>query len=408
MHLEMKTRCEKCGGTLLPDGEAYVCSYECTLCPSCTLNTKGICPNCGGELARRPRRKTLTRGGENRDLRIPGSRGPWLIWVVSFGLWTFIALVNAASMYQFDRSLGRPASLAFTVAHVVLRGLVYPVWDPRIGGYAYAVRNPHTYAFSIQWILFERLFFYNLVDDIFSAYLPVVLIAHAVWYQKRFKDRDLRAFELEAQLAKAHLQELKRQLQPHFLFNTLHSISALMLTNVRAADRMIARLSDLLRMSLENSEIQVTTLSHELEFLTGYLEIEKVRFADRLNIVLDVAPDALDAQMPHLLLQPLVENAVRHGISRRSAGGEIRIAVSCDAHSLYLRIRDNGPGLPDSGADQSTIGLGLRATRERLQTLYGSDHSVDIRDVPEGGVEACVRIPFRAARPLPYEAASGD
>ncbi len=455
MHLEMKTRCEKCGGTLLPDGEAYVCSYECTLCPSCTLNTKGICPNCGGELARRPRRKTLTRGGENRDLRIPGSRGPWLIWVVSFGLWTFIALVNAASMYQFDRSLGRPAtfvkeitlplinnviyafltpvlfgiamrypilrtnwmrrtglhmvaSLAFTVAHVVLRGLVYPVWDPRIGGYAYAVWNPHTYAFSIQWILFERLFFYNLVDDIFSAYLPVVLIAHAVWYQKRFKDRDLRAFELEAQLAKAHLQELKRQLQPHFLFNTLHSISALMLTNVRAADRMIARLSDLLRMSLENSEIQVTTLSHELEFLTGYLEIEKVRFADRLNIVLDVAPDALDAQMPHLLLQPLVENAVRHGISRRSAGGEIRIAVSCDAHNLYLRIRDNGPGLPDSGADQSTIGLGLRATRERLQTLYGSDHSVDIRDVPEGGVEACVRIPFRAERLLRYEAVSGD
>jgi len=203
---------------------------------------------------------------------------------VSFGLWTFIALVNAASMYQFDRSLGRHvtfvkeitlpvinnviyafltpvlfgiamrypilrtnwmrrtglhvvASLAFTVAHVVLRGLVYPVWDPRIGDYAYAVWNPHTYAFSIQWILFERLFFYNLVDDIFSAYLPVVLIAHAVWYQKRFKDRDLRAFELEAQLAKAHLQELKRQLQPHFLFNTLHSISALMLTNVRAADR---------------------------------------------------------------------------------------------------------------------------------------------------------------------------
>jgi LytS/YehU family sensor histidine kinase len=260
--------------------------------------------------------------------------------------------------------------------------------------------------------LFERLFFYNLVDDIFSTYLPVVLIAHAVWYQKMFKDRDLRTFELEAQLAKAHLQALKSRLQPHFLFNTLHSISTLMLTDVRAADRMISHLSDLLRMSLENSEIQVTTLSRELEFLTGYLEIEKVRFTDRLNIVLDVAPDALDAQIPHLLLQPLVENAVHHGISKRSSGGEIRIAVSCDAHNLYLRIRDNGPGLSDSGADsgagQPVIGLGLRATRERLQTLYGSKHSVDIRDAPEGGVEACVRIPFRAVRHPPYEVISGD
>jgi two-component system, LytTR family, sensor kinase len=455
MHLGMKTQCEKCGSTLLADGEAYLCSYECTFCRDCTLNMNGVCPNCGGELVRRPQRKTLTSSGENRGLRIPGSRRPWLIWVVSFGVWTFMALVNAGSMYQFDRSVGRyvtftkeitlplinyviyafltpvifgiamrypiqrtnwvrrtglhaVASVAFTVGHVVLRGLVYPVWDPRISNYSYAVWNPHTYAFSIQWILFERLFFYNLVDDIFSTYLPVVLIAHAVWYQKMFKDRDLRTFELEAQLAKAHLQALKSRLQPHFLFNTLHSISTLMLTDVRAADRMISHLSDLLRMSLENSEIQVTTLSRELEFLTGYLEIEKVRFADRLNIVLDVAPDALDAQIPHLLLQPLVENAVHHGISRRSSGGEIQIAVSCDAHNLYLRIRDNGPGLSESGAGQPAIGLGLRATRERLRTLYGNEHSIDIRDAPEGGVEACVRIPFRAARPLPYEVISGD
>jgi two-component system LytT family sensor kinase len=444
MHLEMKTQCEKCGSALLADGEAYVCSYECTFCGDCTVKMNGTCSHCGGELVRRPQRKTLPQSGDDRSQRIPGSRRPWLVWVVSFGVWTFMALVNAGSMYQFDRSLGRnvtfakeitlplvnylifafltpvifgiamrypiqrsnwvrrtglhvAAAVAFTVAHVILRGLIYPVWDPRIGNYASAMRNPYTHAFSIQWILFERLFFYNLVDDIFSTYLPVVLIAHALWYQKMFKDRDLRTFELEAQLAKAHLQALKSRLQPHFLFNTLHSISTLMLTDVRAADRMISHLSDLLRMSLENSEIQVTTLSHELEFLTGYLEIEKVRFADRLNIVLDIAPDALDAQIPHLLLQPLVENAVHHGISRRSSGGEIRIAVSCDAHNLYLRIRDNGPGLSDTTAGQPGIGLGLRATRERLRTLYGNKHSVEIRDAPEGGVEACVRIPFRAA-----------
>jgi len=114
-------------------------------------------------------------------------------------------------------------SLAFTLVHVCLRGLVYPVWDPRVRGYAYAAWNPHTHVLSVQWILFERLFLYNLVEDIFSIYLPIVLIAHAVCYYQRFRDRELRTSELETQLAKAHLRALKSQLQPHFLFNTMHS-----------------------------------------------------------------------------------------------------------------------------------------------------------------------------------------
>jgi LytS/YehU family sensor histidine kinase len=205
------------------------------------------------------------------------------------------------------------------------------------------------------------------------------------------------------------LLALKSQLQPHFLFNTMHSISALMLTDVRAADRMMTRLSDLLRISLENDGIQIITLNQELEFVTGYLEIEKVRFEDRLTVVFDIAPDTLDALVPHLILQPLVENAVRHGISRRSTNGEIRIAASHDGRSLCLQVRDNGPGMGEFDESQTKTGLGLRATRERLQTLYGIEQNMEIRSASEGGVEVELQIPFRSEpRPLVYEAAHAD
>jgi LytS/YehU family sensor histidine kinase len=202
------------------------------------------------------------------------------------------------------------------------------------------------------------------------------------------------------QLAKARLQTLKSNLQPHFLFNTMHSISALMLTDVAAADRMMARLSDLLRMSLENSEIQTTCLSRELEFVAGYLEIEKIRLEDRLNVVLDIAAETLDAQVPYLILQPLVENAIRHGISRMSSGGIVWITASHDGPRLLLRVRDNGPGCAKADA-LAGIGLGLRTTRERLHTLYGDEQSFEIRPDPVHGVEISVGIPFQIEAQLP-------
>jgi two-component system, LytTR family, sensor kinase len=365
-------------------------------------------------------------------------------------VWGFLALAEGFSMYQVDRSLGRPMSLAyeltiplinnlmfalmtpfvfsaalrhplqrgnwmrlsaihaagavaFCLVHVVGRAFLYPVWDPRVNGLAYAVFNWHTGVFRLDWVLLDRLFIYNLVTDVFSIYLPILVIAQAVLYYQRFRDREIRASQLEGQLAKAHLQALKTQLHPHFLFNTLHSISSLMHTDVAAADKMITRLGDLLRQGLENTGVQVTTLKGELEFLDNYLAIEKVRFEDRLTVVTDVAPDTLDARVPHLVLQPLVENAVRHGISKKSAPGEIRIAASRGDGRLYLRVTDNGPGLREH---PPRSGLGLRATRERLQTLYGENQSVGIRNTEEGGVEVCIWIPFSIeSRPLGYDAA---
>jgi len=289
--------------------------------------------------------------------------------------------------------------LLFTLAHITLRGITpFANWDEKTHVWASAVWNSQAHIFEINWPVFRSLFWYNALDDITGTYAPIVLIAHLVSYYQKLRDRERQTSQLETQLTKAHLRALKSQLQPHFLFNTMHSISALMLTDVPAADRMMTRLSDLLRMSLENDGVQVTRLSRELEFVNGYLEIEKVRFGDRLCVTLDIAPETLDAQVPHLLLQPLVENAVRHGVARLSANGQLRILASHDGRNLRLVIHDNGPGLRDSDASSSKAGLGLRATRERLQTLYGSDQSLDVRNLPEGGVEVSVRIPFQLVR----------
>ena len=252
------------------------------------------------------------------------------------------------------------------------------------------------HGFRIHWHMYKTLFLTNVVDDIITTYLPIVSIAHVMSYYQAFRARELRSSQLQAQLGKARLQALKNQLQPHFLFNTLNSISALMLTDVKAADRMITRLGDLLRTSLESAGTQMTTLRHELEFVSCYIEIEKVRFEERLNVTFDIAPETLDASVPHLLLQPLVDNAIKHGISMLLAGGEIRISAIREDTDLLLEVKDNGPGIRDL-RDSLSYGLGLRITRERLETIYGQNQSVQLLTLAEGGVVARVSIPLRMA-----------
>src|SRR5271169_267856 len=437
----MKLNCEGCQRGLPADSEAYVCSYECTFCADCAANGQSLCPHCGGELARRPRRVPLPETAEN-DPDIPGVRA-CLVWALSFGVWTFIGLAYTITIYQLYRSTGGSMSflsvlslqssqvltyflltpfvfalanrypvqrsnwpkrsmmllaggLVFTVAQVALRGMTpYAFWDPRVRHWVSAIWDSQAHVFRIQWHMYESLFLTNVVDDVFTTYLPVVLIAYVVSYYQRLRQRELRTSQLQTQLAKAHLQALKSQLQPHFLFNTMHSISALMLTDVPAADRMMTRLSDLLRMSLEAEGTQVTTLSRELEFVNCYLEIEKIRFEERLNVVWDVSPETLDAQVPHLLLQPLVDNAVKHGISRLTAAGEIRITGGTQNGELQLEIGENGPGFGKPGSLQHN-GLGLRVTRERLESLYGEDQSMELLSPPESGAAVRICIPFRA------------
>jgi LytS/YehU family sensor histidine kinase len=247
--------------------------------------------------------------------------------------------------------------------------------------------------------VFRDLFLTNVVDDVIFVYIPILLLAYTIAYYRQYRDRELQTSRLQAQLEKARLQALKSQLQPHFLFNTLNSISALMLTDVAAADRMITLLGDLLRISLETASTQMTTLSRELEFLTCYIEIEKVRFEERLTVNFDVANETLEASVPHLLLQPLVDNAIKHGISRLAAGGKILISAIQDHAELHLEVSDNGPGLRNPHHSSSPLGVGLRITRERLETIYGHDQSLELFSLPEGGFTARISIPLRGSFP---------
>ncbi len=431
-----KAACDSCERALSAHGELYICTFDHTFCPDCAAKAQYICGHCGGELSRKDEFEADGKSTAQRNQ-------PWLIWVASFGVWSIAALAAGATIYRLYRATRSPMALTsalgmqfcqiltyapltpfafafatrypihrnnwvirslvylagglvFTVAHVTLQSLTpFGFWDPNYHEWRSAIWDSHSHAFGIQWSVLPDQFLTSLFNDIFGAFIPIALVAHIVSYTRTLRERELRAAQLEEQLTKTRLQVLKSQLQPHFLFNTMHSISALMLTDVRAADRMLTRLGDLLRMSLELTGTQITTLSREIEFVNCYLEIEKARFAERLTVAFDISPETLDALVPHLLLQPLVDNAVKHGVSRLPGGGEIRIAATTQAHQLKIEICDNGPGISNRGALLSG-GLGLRITRERLASLYGHDQSLELLSLPEGGARARVCIPFLA------------
>ncbi len=242
------------------------------------------------------------------------------------------------------------------------------------------------------WYLMKNLCVHYLLTSMLMYWF--LTFGHLGWhYYQRFREREVQAAELQRQLVEARLEALRMQLNPHFLFNTLHAISALVHENPDAADRVIARLSELLRMSLDQSQPQEVALSKEMAFLDRYLEIEKTRFGERLTIQKQIEPEAKEALVPYLILQPLVENAIRHGIEQREDNGRLEIAAWRKDRRLELRISDNGPGLPETGASRPA-GIGLANTRSRLSHLYGSDYRLDLKDGASGGLEACIDIPY--------------
>jgi hypothetical protein len=243
------------------------------------------------------------------------------------------------------------------------------------------------------------------------VYGAVASVGWAIQYQREARFRERRASQLETRLAEARLDSLRTQLQPHFLFNALNAVSALVRSDPAGAERMIARLSDLLRCSLAEGGTQEVSLKQELEITERYVEIERVRFADRLTVVRNVAPDTLDAHVPSLVLQPLVENAIRHGIAYRSGPGQVEIASAREGDSLVLAVRDDGRGFTGEstqGAGRGA-GVGLTNTRARLEQLYGSRGSLTIARRAEGGAEVTLRIPWRPVGDSPaLGSASGD
>jgi signal transduction histidine kinase len=226
------------------------------------------------------------------------------------------------------------------------------------------------------------------------TYLFLVGLAHALAYRRESERRTLEASRLETRLVEAQLQSLQRQLHPHFLFNTLNTIAGLIRTNVNAADAMIDQLGDLLRMALHASGRQEVPLEQELASLRKYLDIEQTRLGPRLRVQMRIDADTLDADVPNLLLQPLVENAVRHGIAPHSRPGWIEIEASREGDQLRLRVRDSGLGVEPERLAALNSGVGLANTRARLQHLYPGAHLFTFANTQEG-FSVTVHIPFR-------------
>jgi signal transduction histidine kinase len=227
-------------------------------------------------------------------------------------------------------------------------------------------------------------------------YWALLCVGHALAYYRDSRDRRLEGARLEGRLARAELDALKMQLDPHFLFNTLNAISALMHRDVALADRMMGLLGELLRRMLGAGGAQEVPLAQELDFVGRYLEIQQARFGARLAVTLDIDPGTLGARVPALILQPLVENAIRHGVAPRPAGGRVEVRSRLREGALHLEVRDDGPGLPPEGAGECREGVGLANTRARLRHLYGPDHSLELNNGGTG-VVVTLAIPFRAA-----------
>lgn len=251
------------------------------------------------------------------------------------------------------------------------------------------------------WGYFTGVFSRNLVWGIL-VYAMIVAAGHAYDLYREVQRRELQTTELEGRLARARLRALETKLRPHFLFNTLHSIGMLVRTD-RPADalRTLAGLSDLLRRSLEGADEPEVSLAEELEFLERYLELEQIRFHDRLLVAYDVGPRTLDVRVPSLILQPLVESAVRYGVEPHAGPRHVRIAAAVEADRLVLEVVDDGSSVDRRASRERRSRLGLADVRERLETHYGSEAWLEVRSDRQGGVSARVELPLdpRAMRP---------
>jgi hypothetical protein len=361
--------------------------------------------------------------------RVPSEVRSGRVWAVTLAAWTAIAFLGAAARYAyyFDREhIAWWHSLTYSLTDAYLWALLTPpllsfgaafrldrdTW-PRLPLHlGVAIALPVLYWFPataltryVGGALGHPAWGWEITrQDFVGAYLGNLLLgtwvlAASQWLvlHRESRERAVRASKLETELARAQLQLLRLQLEPHFLFNTLHAIGTLVHADPDAAERMIVLLSDLLRRALQEMGGQEVALREEVEFLDRYLEIEHVRFPDRLRVVREIQPESLGALVPTLLLHPLVENAIRHGVSRRAQGGCLGIRARRVGGRLELRVWDDGP--EGAAADAPSSGIGLANTRARLEHLYGAAHRFELRRMHEGGMEVSVSLPFRTHRP---------
>ena len=345
-----------------------------------------------------------------------------LIW----GIWTVVALFFSTQVYLMNYAENQP--IRYTRGFLIQASAVYPwalatplvLWLSRrfcIERTNWVRRISLHFLFSIvlcssliafHFILYMvmmgrsesisafRVFnyvYYNL-DRWLLIYGLILVLNHAFNYYHSFRKGELKASQLRTQLVQSQLEALKMQVQPHFLFNTLHSISALLSKDTDGARKMITRLGDFLRLTLENSGSMEVTLQQEIEFLNGYLEIERIRFQDRLTTDIHVDPDVLDVRVPNLILQPIVENAMRHAIGN-STSGRVEVTAVPRNGVVRIEVRDNGPGIQVDRTlePQRGRGLGLANTRARVAGPYGTAASFELTNDPAGGLVVALEIP---------------
>jgi two-component system, LytTR family, sensor kinase len=361
--------------------------------------------------------------GRNRGLK----------WAVIIGAWAMLGVIYAGQVYMAVRAEGMHHSAWRIFSWGILTWLAWApltpamLWLARhhsLAGEAWkrslpfhipaflllsAIHSAAAVAITLNVKPFDNMgsgptafwprFLSRMQGYFFSdllVYGAVVGVCYAIDYYHKYREREFQASQLETQLAQAQLDSLRMQLHPHFLFNTLNGIVSLVRDSKNeAAVNMLVGLSDLLRHALEHSDQQEVELKVELNFIKLYLGIQQMRFSDRLQIEIDIDPKTMKALVPNLILQPLVENALRHGIGRSAASGVIGVSARIEDGLLRMTVFDNGGGLPHNWQLKSSVGIGLANTAARLQQLYGENHRLDISNREEGGVEVVIVTPLR-------------
>lgn len=381
----------------------------------------------GGSSEPRAARALSTDPPLARSLQGESAPSRSTVWIISFGAWTVFAAFGAAGSYSYSIVAAGPAPawkllLTWNFSDAYTWALFTPFifllserisfnqgnWRiPFLLQTCFAVLFASTGAlittlfnFLLPWTRshpfapFRVELFTLFLGDI-PRYCLIVAVSQAISYRNQYRQRELKSSRLEMQLTHAQLNALKMQIEPHFLFNVLNSIATLTRRDAAAAERMTLQLADLLRMSLQNVGRHEVPLRQELEFLECYLRIQQTRFQDRLAVRFDIDPLALDAVVPHLVLQPLVENSVRHGIAPRLSPGWIEVIARKLEEQLVVEVVDNGVGLPPGFCENSTHGVGLSNTRARLRQLHGDNFAFHCENRIDGGCEIRIFLPFR-------------
>lgn len=363
------------------------------------------------------------------------AKSDWRSLPVGFAVWTFLALLTASRNYLTYQQLKLDVPVRITLlsaftdyylwalASILIFKLCrrYPIEVPRIfqnlvihfvssvvfmflialisipifalvSGDAEVTASLTNLPELSQSIVFRPS---NLYQG-FITYWATVAVAHAVAYYRKSHEKELRLQTIAAQLAEAKLSALKMQIHPHFLFNTLNSISALLHRDIDKAEQMISYLADFLRMTLASSDSNETALKNEIRFLETYLKIEKIRFSDRLKVKFDIAPETLSATVPTLITQPLVENAIKHGFGDKSDECVLEISTSKIAQDLEITIKDNGRGISKNSAEIiGNGGVGLKNANLRLKEFYKNDFEFEVKNGNgHGGTIVSIKTPF--------------